>query len=241
MNRRGDPHAYESCCILGRKTGVARGLRLADRSTFAASQRKANGGLARWRTQKAFLAATDVETVSRGLKQNRRDFGSRAPIVEIGWPCIWYVQGENTTGYMQVTCGGWALGNQILISLPRPMLSELRTMRPVISAIVKGFEPDWAVASTSSGYGRNAALKLPFPVVDWMVYFTGVRIPPEEVPGVLTVEPEGDGTLVITSECPPDVKTPEGLALIERVEPIIRRYQPPPMKEPNVKAPESLN
>ena len=190
---------------------------------------EATGGLARWRTQKAFLAATDVETVSRGLKQNRRDFGSCAPIVEIGWSGIWYVQGENTTGHMRVNCGGWALGNQILISLPHSMLSELQFVRPVISAIVQNFEPDWAVAATDLGYERRAALNL-LPVVDWMVYLAGVRIPPEEVRGVFTVEPEGDGTLVITSECPPDVKTPEGLALIERVEPIIRRYQPPPMK-----------
>ncbi len=77
----------------------------------------------------------------------------------------------------------------------------------------------------------------PSPVVDWMVYLANTIIPAEELPMVHSVERVGSGTLVILKKEPINLEKPEDLALVEAVEPVIRRHQPdlemkPPPRRP---------
>jgi hypothetical protein len=66
-----------------------------------------------------------------------------------------------------------------------------------------------------------------------MVWIAGMLIPPAELPMVHSVERAGSGKLVILKQERLRLDRPEDLALVEAVEPDIRRHQPPPPPAPS--------
>lgn len=129
-----------------------------------------------------------------------------------------------------VRCGAWIdIYNHVQVFLDGPLKESLAANRAALVAIAEHFEPLYAAVFSGLGIDRTGAGRLPLPIVDWMVYIAEARIPPDELAMVHAVEHIGSGTLVILKKERLHLDRPDDLALVEAVEPIIRRYQKPPL------------
>lgn len=129
-----------------------------------------------------------------------------------------------------VRCGAWIdIYNHVQVFLDGPLKESVAANRAALVAIAEHFDPMHAAVYSRLGGNRRADRNLPYPIVDWMVYIAEARIPPDELPMVHMVEHIGSGTLVILKKERLHLDRPDDLALVEAVEPIIRRYQKAPL------------
>lgn len=171
--------------------------------------------------------------VSHVLEQHRRDDNGQ-PMPKHGWNSSMTLAPRyldpDVAAHTRVRCGAWVLGNSVDVLLPDATRENPEVNRAVAIAIVACFEPQFIQVFSRAGGRRRADNQLPFPIVDWIVYHADCVIPPEVLPMVHSVEHVGTGTLVIMKKERLHLDRPEDLALVETVEPILRRYFAPPPK-----------
>ncbi len=159
------------------------------------------------------------------------------PFDDRGW-CAFFHRGSGVFSTLRLQCGAssWT-GNSLILLFPDDLPYNFQTISQLIIEIQSIYDPNVITASSAEGLHRNAESGQPSPVVDWMVYLANTLIPAEELPMVHSVERVGSGTLVILKKEPINLEKPEDLALVEAVEPVIRRHQPdlemkPPPRRP---------
>ena len=160
------------------------------------------------------------------------------PIEEMGWCANFHRGISSSFTILNLRCGGWPwTGNNATLEFPDHLQYDRKSIRQLIIKIQSIYDPNVITASSWQGLSRKVDLGQPSPVVDWMVYLANTIIPAEELPMVHSVERVGSGTLVILKKDPINLEKPEDLALVEAVEPVIRRHQPdlemkPPPRRP---------
>lgn len=172
--------------------------------------------------------ATEAE-VTAGLTQQMTDVEPRTPISDLGWRGRYQLSGGRFDAVVTITCGAWSLGNSCNVTIERGFSASAEVNMPIVRSIVTCFDPENVAVFSNLGSKRRVAMKAPPPIVDWMVYIADARIPPEDLPMVHRIEHVGSGTLVILKKERLHLDRPEDLALVEAVEPVIRRYQKPPL------------
>ena len=161
------------------------------------------------------------------------------PFDDMGW-CASFHRGRSG-GYsiVRVKCGAWDwIGNDLFIEFPDQLSVGLQSIRSLILEIQSIYNPDAISSNSWAAVHRRSDLGQPRPVVDWMVYLANTIIPAEELPMVHSVERVGSGTLVILKKEPVHLENLEDLALVEAVEPIIRRHQPDIERKPRPRRPQ---
>lgn len=174
------------------------------------------------------------------------DFGDRlqqvndsgdTPMEELGWSGTFGLRdigGVKTVGEgivtSTITCGAYTThhraANMASVTLASAIKEDIEIYRRILPALVDCFEPSEIGLASYGAMERDLKLRR-FPTVDWMLWLADTIIPPDELPMVYAVEHVGTGTLVILKKEPIDLSDPADLALVEAVEPIIRRHQPP--------------
>jgi len=171
------------------------------------------------------------------LYQNMSDV-DKSPLEYMGWSVSLHRGSPRSRSVFRVQSGAEAwTGNNVFLEFPDQLRFDWRSIRSLILEIRTIYEPDEIMAHSASGLTRQINSGQPSPVVDWMVYLANTIIPAEELPMVHSVERVGSGTLVILKKEPINLEKPEDLALVEAVEPVIRRHQPdlslkPPPRRP---------
>lgn len=127
--------------------------------------------------------------------------------------------------------------NMVSVRLDASIREDLETYRRILPALVSSFEPSLVELASQDAMGRNLTLRRNLklnlaPTVDWMLCLADLTIPPAELPMVHAVEAIGNGTFVILKDKPVDLADPADAALVAAVDPIIRRYRPPPTLAP---------
>ena len=159
---------------------------------------------------------------------------------DMGWCANFHRGAPGGFSTLEVQCGAGAwTGNIVWLKFPDRCHIEPSIARELLVGIQSIYDPE-AMSSFSSQAVQRRLDKNPpppRPIVDWMVYLANTLIPAEELPMVHSVERVGSGTLVILKKEPINLDTPEDLALVEAVEPVIRRHQPdlslkPPPRRP---------
>jgi hypothetical protein len=191
-----------------------------------------------WSGPKGRLPDTSPLTLAPLITQNRSDTDGK-PIENLGWSA-WLMRNtsaEDTTS-IRANCGGWDVrrnrGNSASVTLSQSRCHETSTSRTTLVVLIEAYDAELGWVCTDAGSNRALSLKLPAPPVDWMVYLRA-HIPASEFPaGVHAVEHVAGGTLVTLSKTPIDISKPDDLALVEAVEPVIRRHLPPEPPKPTV-------
>ena len=175
--------------------------------------------------------------VGQHMYQNLSDV-DKSPLEYMGWSVSLHRGTPPSRSVFRVQSGAEAwTGNNVFLEFPDQFRFDWRSIRSLILEIQTIYEPDAIIVSSTEGLGRRVKTGQPSPVFDWMVYLANTIIPAEELPMVHSVERVGSGTLVILKKEPINLENPDDIALVEAVEPVIRRHQPdlelkPPPRRP---------
>jgi hypothetical protein len=180
---------------------------------------------------KAVVRCASEAEVTAGLTQQMTDVEPRKPIPDLGWYGSYQLSGGRFDAVVKIICGAWFRGNSCSVTIDRALSASAEINLPIVRSIVACFDPENVSVFSNLGSKRRVAMKAPPPIVDWMVYIADARVPPEELAMVHAVEHVGSGTLVILKKERLHLDRPEDLALVEAVEPVIRRYQKPPLPQ----------
>ena len=177
------------------------------------------------------------DDIGRHMYQHKSEV-TGDPIDYMGWCASFHRGRPRAFSVLRLQCGAstWT-GNSIGLEFPDKLLFDWASIRLLIIEMQSLYDPDAISSESWPAVNRRVDMGQPSPVVDWMVYLANTIIPAEELPMVHSVERVGSGTLVILKKEPINLEKPEDLALVEAVEPVIRRHQPdlemkPPPRRP---------
>ena len=159
---------------------------------------------------------------------------------DMGWCANFHRGKPRAFSVLRLRCGASAwIGNNISLDFPDSLSFDWRSIRSLIMIINEVYKVDYIAGYSLEAVRRriNEDPPPPHPIVDWMLYLANTIIPAEELPMVHSVERIGSGTLVILKKEPINLENPDDIALVEAVEPVIRRHQPdlelkPPPRRP---------
>lgn len=209
-------------------------------SQFMTDMQQANPGGKWCFYQGQRIGLPNPETVAGYQTQSISDVSGQ-PIEHSGWGVSFHgVSAEHPKPLvLRVTCGAWSGGNNVELVPYGKQSDRFDFNYETMSALTRAFEPDSACVYSPEAWNRSIEAKKQarasseayalWPIVDWMVYIAEAQIPASELPMVHRVEHTGSGTLVILKKERLHLNRPEDLALVEAVEPVIRRYQKPPL------------
>lgn len=176
----------------------------------------------------------EPENLSGLIVQNFTDIG-HIVVEQLGWSGHFLIEMPDGVADTSVGCGQWGIArNCVIFRVPKSLQSNREIFYGVIRALVESFEPEDVAVFSSAGAGRVSHLKNPNPFIDWMIYLNNAQLFETELPGVFLKERLGSGTLVITTDGPLNLGKPDDLALIERIDPLIRQFVPKDLPRANM-------
>jgi hypothetical protein len=167
-----------------------------------------------------FFEVLTLDAVRNALEQSKENRTGQV-FEKHGWHREFTFRFDQKSLLVDIKCGATVLANHVDIVMPDPQKYDISIHRRMISALADAFEPDAISVVAGAEYNRSHGI----PFINWMIWGP-VAIPAGDLPMVHSVEPAGNGTLVIISPERPYLDRREDKARFDAAAPIIRKYIP---------------
>ena len=181
--------------------------------------------------------SVELETISPAIvghyiQQNFTDVKPK-PIENLGWSGTFSMDLPEGFFFSRFSCGGWStIKNSVIVRFPKSLHKRYDLFYETMRAAVESFDPDYGSVFTSAAADRTRSLSIQLQYIDWMIYVRNEQLASVDIPEIFCNKRLGPGSFIATKNSPVNLGEPEDLALIERIDPLIRQFVPEDIPKP---------